>query len=95
MTTKEFMQKLVQDEELRSTMNTYKTPEAAYEAAKEHGLTDDRETFMETMTAVQRAVSGELTDEEMEEIAGGMSTGGIIGVTLGPTVALASVTLAF
>ena len=95
MTTPEFMQKIVQDEALRSTMSAYKTPEEAYEAAKSHGLTDDKETFMATMTAAQKAISGELTDEELEEIAGGMSTGGIVAVTLGPTAALASVTLAF
>lgn len=95
MTTPEFVKKIVEDEELRSIMDAYKTPEEAYEAAKAHGLTDDKETFMTTMTAVRRHLSGELTDEELEEIAGGMSTGAIIGVTLGPTAGLASVCLAF
>lgn len=83
MTTKEFMEKMVQDEELRKAMSVYETSEEAYEAAKEHGLTDDKETFMAAAAAIQKHLSGELSDEELEAIAGGANEAVAWGVGCG------------
>lgn len=83
MTTKEFMEKLVQDEELRKAMSACETSDEAYEAAKAHGLTDDKETFTAVATAIQRHISGELTDDELEEIAGGANEAVAWGVGCG------------
>lgn len=96
MTTKEFMEKMVQDEELRKAMNVYETTDEAYEAAKEHGLTDDKEIFMAVAAAIQRHLSGELTDEDLEEISGdadealawGLGCGAIGGIIAGTLSAL-------
>lgn len=95
MTTPEFVKKIVEDEELRNTMSAYETPDEAYEAAKAHGLTDDKETFMATMAAAQQAMSGELSDEELEEIAGGASAGVVVAAVLGPSAVFGCVCLAF
>lgn len=95
MTTPEFVKKIVEDEELRKIMSAYETPDEAYEAATKHGLTDDKATFMATMTAAQKAMSGELSDEELEEISGGASAGVVVAATLGPSVVFGCVCLAF
>ena len=98
MTTKEFMEKIVQDEELRKAMSVYTTTEEAYEAAKAHGLTDDKETFMAVAAAIQRHLSGELSDEELEEISGGANDAvawgvgcGAIGVIITGTLSALSI----
>ena len=71
MTTKEFIEKLTKDETLANKMEGCKAPEEAYEVAKEAGLTDDIESFKAVMTAVNKKINGELSDDELDNIAGG------------------------
>ncbi|MGN0649299.1 MAG: Nif11-like leader peptide family RiPP precursor [Oscillospiraceae bacterium] len=73
MTTKEFIEKKSKDEVVTKKMESCKSPEEAYEVAKEAGLTDDFETFKAVMTAVNKRIKGELSDDELDYVAGGMS----------------------
>ncbi|MGN0649296.1 MAG: Nif11-like leader peptide family RiPP precursor [Oscillospiraceae bacterium] len=88
MTTKEFIEKMAGDEALSKKMSECKAPEEAYEVAKEAGLTDDIESFKAVMTAVNKQLKGELSDDELDNVAGGMSdttrnviavVGGVVG----------------
>ncbi|MGN0648813.1 MAG: Nif11-like leader peptide family RiPP precursor [Oscillospiraceae bacterium] len=81
MTTQEFIEKMSKDEALAKKMSECKSPEEAYETAKEAGLTDDIESFKTVMTAVNKKIKGELSDNELDNVAGGMSTAA--EVTLG------------
>ncbi|MGN0648816.1 MAG: Nif11-like leader peptide family RiPP precursor [Oscillospiraceae bacterium] len=92
MTTKEFIEKFSKDEALARKMSGCKSPEEAYETAKEAGLTDDIETFKAVMTEFNKQVKGELSDNELENVAGGMSTAaevalGVLGYTTAAIVA--------
>ena len=71
MTTKEFIENMLKDEDIAKKMEGCKAPEEAYKVAKEAGLTDDIETFKAIMTAVNKRVSGEISDEELNRVAGG------------------------
>ena len=82
MTTKEFIEKLAKDEVLAKKMESCKSPEEAYEAAKEEGLTDDFEAFKTIMTAENKQIKGELSDNELDNIAGGCGTGEAIAMLL-------------
>ncbi|MGN0649302.1 MAG: Nif11-like leader peptide family RiPP precursor [Oscillospiraceae bacterium] len=73
MTTQEFIKKMTNDEALSKKMSECKAPEEAYEVAKEAGLTDDIESFKAVMTAVNKQLKGELSDDELDNVAGGMS----------------------
>ena len=46
------------------------------------GVTDSFEVFQEEMQKAYEAMSGELTDEELLAVAGGMSTGQKVAVGL-------------
>ena len=87
MTTKELFVKMTRDEALCKKLGACKTPEEAYAIARETGLTDDFETFTSVMTAVNKRIKGELSDDELDNIAGGMSVGAGIGITLGVAAA--------
>ena len=82
MTTKEFFEKTTKDEALCKKLEACKTPEEAYSIARETGLTDDFETFTSVMTAVNKQIKGELSDDELENIAGGFSEAEGVGVIL-------------
>ncbi|MGN0648812.1 MAG: Nif11-like leader peptide family RiPP precursor [Oscillospiraceae bacterium] len=82
MTTQEFVEKMSKDEALAKKMSECKSPEEAYETAKEAGLTDDIETFKAVMTAVNKKVKGELSDDELDDVAGGQWLGIGISVTV-------------
>ena len=71
MTTKEFIEKLTKDETLANKMAGCKAPEEAYEVAKKAGLTDDFEAFKTIMTAVNKRIKCELSDDELDNVAGG------------------------
>ncbi|MGN0648809.1 MAG: Nif11-like leader peptide family RiPP precursor [Oscillospiraceae bacterium] len=92
MTTKEFIEKMSKDEAVAKKMESCKSPEEAYEAAKEAGLTDDIESFKATMTAINKQLKGELSEEELENISGGKEEQiGVCvlgGIAIGTTVAL-------
>ncbi|MGN0648818.1 MAG: Nif11-like leader peptide family RiPP precursor [Oscillospiraceae bacterium] len=79
MTTQEFIKKMAEDETLANKMSECKSPEEAYETAKEAGLTDDIEKFKTIMTAVNKQVKGELSDDELESVAGGADAEDIAG----------------
>ena len=95
MTTQEFINKMAEDETLAKKMSECKSPEEAYEVAKESGLTDDIEIFKAVMTEVNRQVKGELSDDELENIAGGKdnTTVTVVGFSFG-LVALVSSSIA-
>ncbi|MGN0648810.1 MAG: Nif11-like leader peptide family RiPP precursor [Oscillospiraceae bacterium] len=77
MTTNEFIEKMVKDETVANKMEACKCPEEAYEAAKEAGLTDDIDTFKTIMTAINKQIKGELSEEELENISGGSTAGAV------------------
>ncbi|MGN0648806.1 MAG: Nif11-like leader peptide family RiPP precursor [Oscillospiraceae bacterium] len=85
MTTKEFIEKMAGDEVLAKKMEGCKSPEKAYEAAKETGLTDDIESFKAVMTAVNKKIKGELSDEELSDVAGGISDDAAFLISFGVT----------
>ncbi|MGN0649298.1 MAG: Nif11-like leader peptide family RiPP precursor [Oscillospiraceae bacterium] len=72
MTTQEFIEKMSKDEALAKKLSECKAPEEAYEVAKEAGLTDDFEAFKTIMTAVNKRIKGELSDDELDDVAGGV-----------------------
>lgn len=73
MTTKEFVEKAAKDEELAKKMKACKKPEEAYEVAKEAGVTDDYDAFTKYMTELNEKLSQELSEDELENAAGGLS----------------------
>ena len=79
MTTKELIEKMPKDEALCKKLEACKTPEEAYAAAREAGLSDELEAFTSAMTAVNKQIKGELSDAELDSIAGGASAEEIIG----------------
>jgi hypothetical protein len=100
---KEFLEKLEQDvkennfEIAEKIQAAGKNPEAVYAVAKEAGLTDSFEVFEAEMLKQYEASGGELNDEELLAIAGGLSekveTGichGTITATVGAMGYLAS-----
>lgn len=72
VTTKEFVEKVAKDEELVNKMSACKKPEEAYEVAKEAGVTDDYDAFVKYVTELNEQMSQELSDEELENTAGGL-----------------------
>lgn len=75
MTTQEFVEKMVKDEGLCKKMSGCKKPEEAYELAKAAGVTDDFDVFTNIMKQFNEQISQELSDEELENAAGGNSNG--------------------
>ena len=79
MNMKEFLEKLEQDvkennfELAEKIQAAGKNPEAVYAVAKEAGLTDSFEVFEAEMLKQYEALGGELNDEELLAIAGGLS----------------------
>ncbi len=76
MTTKDFIAKL-NDPDLVKKMETVTSPEEAFAIAKENGVTDSFEEFMNEMSALKEA-TGELSDDDLEAVAGGASTTEIV-----------------
>lgn len=73
MTTQEFVEKMVKDEGLCQKMSGCKKPEEAYELAKAAGVTDNFDLFANVMKQFNEQISQELSDEELENAAGGNS----------------------
>lgn len=77
MNTKEFIAKLEQDVKegnlaiAEQIQAAGKNPEAVYAIAVEAGLTDSFEVFQAEMELQYETMSTELSDEELEAIAGG------------------------
>ncbi|MGN0648808.1 MAG: Nif11-like leader peptide family RiPP precursor [Oscillospiraceae bacterium] len=94
MTTKILLEKMNSDEVLSKKLSECKSPEEAYAAAKEAGLTDDFDTFTTVMSAVNMRLKEELSDEELDNIAGGLSEEGqnniLVGTIFGACAATAA-----
>jgi hypothetical protein len=71
MKTKEFISKF-NEEEVIQRMQSVKSPEEAYAVAKEYGVTDSLEVFVEEMTRYKAAID-ELSEEDLDAVAGGLS----------------------
>ena len=76
---KPYLTKLSEDKELQAKMQDAKTPEDALAAAKEAGFEFDAQEFKDLMimltVSVKQAKGEELTDEELDAVAGGMTPG--------------------
>ena len=74
---KNFIQRVAADESLQAKMQTFTNPDEAYDFAKsiQDGFT--KEEFNEVMTKLSESISGstsdsgELTDEDIANVAGG------------------------
>ena len=94
MNTQEFLEKLEQDVKANNLAIVEKfqavgqNPEAIYAIAQEAGLTDSFEAFEAEMLKQTEAVRGELSDEELLAIAGGMGPTETVGSCIGAAAAL-------
>lgn len=73
MTTREFMMRL-SDQELAKKMAQTRSPREAYDVAKAQGLTDSIQVFVKEMATLHNA-HGELSEAELESVAGGNGGG--------------------
>jgi len=93
---KSFIEKLGTDEALQNSLKACKSPEDAFEVAKGavDGLSLDE--FTSTMKQLNEAITkgkGELSDADLEQVAGGWSsdnTASVIVGTVGATAAAAA-----
>lgn len=76
---KAYFTELAANKEFQAKMQDAKTPEDALAAAKEHGFEFEADEFRQLMisltASVKQAKGEELTDEELEAIAGGLTPG--------------------
>ena len=86
MTTKEFYDLAAKDEAIAAKIKDCKTPDAAYAAAKEAGLTDSMEEFVK-VSEENNAKSKEMTPEEVESVAAAGDTYTTTITTVTPTAA--------
>ena len=97
MTTKEFIEKLVQEAKdnnfaiAEKIQAAGKNPEAVYAIAQEVGVTDSIEAFQAEMENQYKAMTSELSEEELLAVAGGMSEAGAVAVLAGGGAALVTV----
>ena len=80
MTTMEFFQSLDQNK-ANELFGEVKSPEEAYEIAKENGLTDTFEQFVETSKEVNEAVSS-MNEEDINAVVGGVVETTIVAYTV-------------
>lgn len=88
MTTKEFLPKL-SDPSISQKMAATKSPQEAYEFVKANGVTDSFEMFFAEMEKLKAAI-GELSEDDLSSVAGGMSEQEIIELTVTATVPAAA-----
>ena len=95
MNTQEFIEKLEQDARennlaiLEKIQAVGQNPEAVYAIAKEAGVTDSFEVFQAEMTQAYKAMTAELSEEELLAVAGGLTNEDIGGIALGVGSAVA------
>ena len=88
MTAKEFIAKIEQDAKennfavLEKIQAAGKNPEEVYAIAKEVGVTDSFEVVQAEMTQAYKAMTAELSEEELLAVAGGGMSGKEIGGTV-------------
>jgi len=89
--TKDFISKF-NDVEVIQKMQSIKTPEEAYAVAKEYGVTDSLEEFVEEMTKFKTAID-ELSEEDLEAVAGGLSpaSAATVAFTIGSAISGAAI----
>lgn len=88
-------EKLSQDDELVAKMQACTTPDEAYAVASEAQDGFTQEEFVEAMNEINKlSGSAELSDEDLELVAGGLSEGGAIGLTAGICLGLPAVAMA-
>ena len=98
MNAKEFIAKIEQDAKennfavLEKIQAAGKNPEAVYAIAQEVGVTDSFEVFQAEMTQAYKAMTAELSEEELLAVAGGASVvaGAVCGVYAVVGVAIAA-----
>ena len=97
MTTKEFIEKLVQEAKdnnfaiAEKIQAAGKNPEAVYAIAQEVGVTDSIEAFQAEMENQYKAMASELSEEELLAVAGGVSKEDVgLGVAVGAYVGIIS-----
>lgn len=68
---KKFLEKFSQDEELQAKMQEATNPDEAYAiaSAAQGGFT--KEEFVEVMTELKKQTSEEISDDDLEQVAGG------------------------
>ncbi len=88
MKTTEFIALLKPGSDLVEKMDNAKSPEDAYAIAKAEGVTDDFDTFVEEMKKLREAVA-ELSDDDLEAVAGGATSTEIVSA-VSTTVAAAA-----
>lgn len=76
MTTKDFITKL-NNADLVKKMSDAKSPKEAYDIAKANGLSDGYDAFVKEMEKL-KADTGELSDDDLQAVAGGASTTEIV-----------------
>ena len=95
MNTQDFFEKLKQEEKennyviLEKIQAVGQNPEAVYAIAKEAGVTDSFEVFQAEMTQAYKAMTAELSEEELLAVAGGLTNEDIGGIALGVGSAVA------
>ena len=100
MNAKEFIAKIEQDAKennfavLEKIQAAGKNPEAVYAIAQEVGVTDSFEVFQAEMTQAYKAMTAELSEEELLAVAGGAmtedeKTASIVGSTIGGVIGIA------
>ena len=98
MNAKEFIAKIEQDAKennfavLEKIQAAGKNPEAVYAIAQEVGVTDSFEVFQAEMTQAYKAMTAELSEEELLAVAGGASVvaGAVCGVYAVVGIAIAA-----
>ncbi len=72
MTTKEMIEKISLDASMQEAIAKCTTPKEAYDYAKEKGLTDTIEQFVETMGELKKA-SAQMSEADVDAVTGGAS----------------------
>lgn len=74
---KAFLEKVSKDEALQAKFQNVHSPDEAYALASsvQEGFT--KEEFVETMTKLYQMEKGELSDEDLEAVSGGVDIGGV------------------
>ena len=68
---KQFLAKLAQDEELQAKMEAATSPEEAYAIASAVQSGFSKEEFVQVMSAIKNQNTEELSDDDLEKVAGG------------------------
>lgn len=71
---KNFIMKLGEDSELQEKMKQCKSPEEAYKLATSVSDGYSQEEFVEVMKILSKGQTDELSEEDLEQVAGGLST---------------------